>query len=1065
MIKTLALAVAAIGMLVAQGPPNPPAFVKLHSDFHDVAIHSDGQRAWAAGDSGSVFRSTNSGSTWTQKVTSIEGTLFAITFHEDGRRGWAVGRGGIVYTNDGGDTWSQATLAENSTLFDVTFDREGTRGFAVGARGVILASKDGGLTWAKVDAGAMDNRLLSVAFDAGFRVGLIGGDETLLRSEDGGKSWTKQADPLSAMSRFVSVTTVWLSADGKESAVLAGRDRGSYWSRHRGTAAGWTTVPGPEINMPRAVFRPDNAVAAGRAGVFFAQGPGGKPIRLLEGTYRSVAFARDTGKGLAVGDFGRVARTEDGGKTWRVIHEWKAHKFRKITLQLHPERIWTVGTSVLRSEDGGVSFHEQIVPNLPKGDDSSGASDIVFSPDGRLGWLTTTEGGILRTTNGGQSWSPSEISSAINEEVTGISFDRRGSRGLAAAGPGGLWMTADGGVRWTRVALDQKVYHVAMAADGVHALAAGPGGTILRSEDGGVKWRAVPSGTKYNLYSLKARPDGRVAWVGGDGGTLLRTENGGRTWSPVTINSEDRIHGVVDLWFDTGGQHGWAVAQGGEYDSMLLRSVDAGRNWEALDSAPASYKRIAFSPDGVRGWAVGDHGILVTARPTHVPVIRKFEVTSPDFLLDLQIEDADTTQYALQATIEVEGRGLELVQAEVRRRFRATESEGVEWPKTLFHEGQIYTFRLRVTDGWNIVTREFRYGSTAPAPVSKVKPPIPVDIPELRGTDPGTVRVLLDGQAIEAAQLITRGSDGNVKLTPSEGVFRKLSDGFHTLTVAGGTGSVTRRIGLYKEEFSLKLFRPYRSSYALVIAIGEYPPDSGYRKLPSAVPQARELEKTLRAQGFTVLPPLYDRNATRAQIETAIRTAPAGPEDRLLVYFGGHGDDEKGFQNKEVGYLVPYDGRKADLWGTAIPLEKIGGEYSTRLRAKHVLFALDSCQSGLAVSRGGAVDPQSAEMKRFKALADIEGLTREPGRTILAAGTGGQDALDISGGIFTTALTDAIRGAADVDRNGVVDYFELFAYVWGRVNAEARAWTRKQQPSDNQLGNGRWVFVHERTIL
>jgi uncharacterized caspase-like protein len=273
---------------------------------------------------------------------------------------------------------------------------------------------------------------------------------------------------------------------------------------------------------------------------------------------------------------------------------------------------------------------------------------------------------------------------------------------------------------------------------------------------------------------------------------------------------------------------------------------------------------------------------------------------------------------------------------------------------------------------------------------------------------------------------------------------------------------VLKRIGFYKEQLTLKLFRPYAKSYALIVAIGDYPVESGYRKLPSAVAQAKELEKTLRAQGFTVLPPLFDRDATRGRIESALRTAAAGPDDRLFVYFGGHGDDEKGFQGKPVGYLVPYDGRKSDLWGTAIPLEKIGGEYSSRLRAKHVMFALDSCQSGLALTRGSLPDLNEEELKRFKALAEIEALTSEPGRTILTAGTGGQDALDISGGIFTSALTDGIRGQADRDRNGVVDYYELFAYVWGRVNAEARQWVRKQQPADYHLGNGRWVFVHDR---
>jgi uncharacterized caspase-like protein len=292
-------------------------------------------------------------------------------------------------------------------------------------------------------------------------------------------------------------------------------------------------------------------------------------------------------------------------------------------------------------------------------------------------------------------------------------------------------------------------------------------------------------------------------------------------------------------------------------------------------------------------------------------------------------------------------------------------------------------------------------------------------------------------------------------------VLQSLPDGFHGLTVTRGGQDILKRIGFYKEQLSLKLFRPFAKTYALIVAVGDYPSESGYAKLPSAVPQARELEKTLREQGFTVLPPLYDKEATRSRIETALRTAPAGEDYRLFVYFGGHGDDEKGFQGKPVGYLLPYDGRKADLWGTAIPLDKIAGEYSSRLRAKHVLFALDSCQSGLAISRGTAPELATDELKRFKALADIEALTSEPGRTILTAGTGGEDAIDVSGGIFTAALIDGIRGKADADRNGVVDYFELFAYVWGRVNAEARQWVRKQQPADYQLGNGRWVFIHE----
>jgi hypothetical protein len=487
----------------------------------------------------------------------------------------------------------------------------------------------------------------------------------------------------------------------------------------------------------------------------------------------------------------------------------------------------------------------------------------------------------------------------------------------------------------------------------------------------------------------------------------------------------------------------------------LLRTVDSGRTWEFTSGARYYYERITMTPDGRRGWAAAGRSVLATAHETHVARITKFEITS-DFGVELVADDADTPAAEISGSIDIEGKGLALVADKLRRSFHLSEADAVQWPKDVFQQGEKYIFHLRLSDGWNIVTRDFELGSAVP-PTPRTTS---LDLLELRGIDLAGARVLVDGHEIDAAQIITRLGDGHVSLTPSPSILTSLPNGFHALTITRSGQDILKRIGFYKEQLTLKLFRPYGRSYALIVAVGDYSAESGYRKLPNAVPQARELEKTLRGRGFTLFQTLYDRDATRVRIEAAIRNAAAGPDDRLLVYFGGHGDDEKGFQGKPVGYLVPYDGRKSDLWGTAIPLEKIAGEYSSHLRAKHVLFALDSCQSGFAVSRGGPLDLSAEELRRFKAWADIETLSSEPGRTILTAGTGGQDALDVSGGIFTAALTDAIRGKADADHNGVVDYFELFAYVWGRVNAEARQWTRKQQPADYHLGDGRWVFVY-----
>lgn len=489
--------------------------------------------------------------------------------------------------------------------------------------------------------------------------------------------------------------------------------------------------------------------------------------------------------------------------------------------------------------------------------------------------------------------------------------------------------------------------------------------------------------------------------------------------------------------------------------------MDGGENWEILETPEAEYRSLAISGDGKKVWAAAGKLVLESLKKNSAPRITHFSAAPPDLTPEFRLEDPDTAQEKLSGAIEVIGPGL----VNVRFPFGAG-VQALAWPKGAFMAGQKYKFHLRVTDGWNITVQDFdavmpsSNASRALAAVAATEVPVP----ELQDVDLRGATAVLDGGNIAIDQIITRGADGKAALTPSENVLQKLKDGFHGITIAEAQKGILRQIGFYKEQLGLKLFSPYRKSYALIIAIGNYPDAAGYPKLTSAVTQGKKLEATLRAQGFEVLPPLYDQDATKNRIEQAIRRAPAGPEDRLFIYFGGHGDDQNGFQGKRVGYLIPFDGRKTDLWETAIPLERLTSDYSARLAAKHVLFALDSCQSGLAVTRGSAPDPDSDALRRFKAFTDIEALTSEAGRTILAAGTGGQDALDVSGGIFTAALIDGISGKADFDRNGVVDYYELFAFIWGSVNTESRAWVRKQQPADLHIGNGRWVFAYDRKV-
>jgi len=128
------------------------------------------------------------------------------------------------------------------------------------------------------------------------------------------------------------------------------------------------------------------------------------------------------------------------------------------------------------------------------------------------------------------------------------------------------------------------------------------------------------------------------------------------------------------------------------------------------------------------------------------------------------------------------------------------------------------------------------------------------------------------------------------------------------------------------------------------------------------------------------------------------------------------------------------------------------------------MYVLDSCASGLALKRG---DIDSNALRQVKAYEDIKYYAQN-GRMILTAGSQGEAAIDVNGGIFTHAFIDGIRGSADRevgDNNGVVDFYELFAYVHREVTNEASKRGFLQHPDFSTGGGmGRFFFITDRSL-
>lgn len=226
------------------------------------------------------------------------------------------------------------------------------------------------------------------------------------------------------------------------------------------------------------------------------------------------------------------------------------------------------------------------------------------------------------------------------------------------------------------------------------------------------------------------------------------------------------------------------------------------------------------------------------------------------------------------------------------------------------------------------------------------------------------------------------------------------------------------------------LKKHYTNSRALIIGINQYknaPP------LSYAVSDAEEIRNVLIGE-FSFpeenITYLIDEDATKKAISKAFSRYMATDidlDDRIIVFFAGHGRTLSGIRG-EVGCLVPYDG-DIDDYSTFIRWDEFTRN-SELIRAKHMLFIMDACYSGLALNR--SLHPGSA---RF-----LKDMMLRYSRQVLTAGKADEVVSDSGGplpnhSVFTGHLIEGLRGKATVE-NGIITANGLMAYVYGKVASD-----------------------------
>lgn len=262
----------------------------------------------------------------------------------------------------------------------------------------------------------------------------------------------------------------------------------------------------------------------------------------------------DAQTGWAVGWFGTILKSTNGGTTWKSQDIVTNGHFKSVHFA-NSLSGWVVGTNgvIIKTNDGGNSWQAQ----------TSGTTGTLSSlqfADAQTGWVVGDDGIILKTTNGGSNWLA---------QTSGTTF------GLST-------------VHFT---------------DSQTGWAVGLIGLILKTTNGGSSWQVQNSGTTSNLNSVHF-PDSQNGWVVSDNGKILKTSNGGASWFSQSIASTYTIYSVH---FAT-NQIGWIVDQAG----IIRKTTNGGSSWQVQNAGTNNMALYSIHfVDALTGWAVGYNGIIL----------------------------------------------------------------------------------------------------------------------------------------------------------------------------------------------------------------------------------------------------------------------------------------------------------------------------------------------------------------------------------------------------------------------------------------------------------------------
>jgi photosystem II stability/assembly factor-like uncharacterized protein len=453
---------------------------------------TDGGESWAPVTDGFL----NSASVGAVAVCETNPDIVYLGTGEVQWRDWILQGDGVYKSTDGGETWEQIGLADTQTISRIRLhptDCDRVYAAALGhpfgpnAERGVFRSTDGGESWEKVLFVDERTGAADLSIDPNDPDVLYAG------------MWQAEMKP-------------WGGTD-------AGPGSGLYKSTDGGDT--WTNLTGnPGL--------PDGLI--GKVGV--AVGADSDRVYAI--------FSARPGKGVYASD--------DAGQTWRLVNDHgnllaRPHYYTRVVADPQdPDTVWVLSDSLSKSTDGGATFVRIQAPHADH-------HDMWIDPTNSDRIVNSNDGGANVSTNGGDSWTEQDFSTAqmyavetTNDEPYFVCGGQQenGTACVSSDGDGSEFFAVGGG-ETAQVAVDPRDSDVFYAANF--------GGTNLTRFDRELPfqrkridvWPEIPFG--HPPGEIKERfawsnpietttADPRAVYTSSQ--HLFRSTNGGQSWDQIS---------------------------------------------------------------------------------------------------------------------------------------------------------------------------------------------------------------------------------------------------------------------------------------------------------------------------------------------------------------------------------------------------------------------------------------------------------------------------------------------------------------------------------------------------